>query len=40
MKKHIRLKSVLFEMPHDISQRTGEPIGKCTSFGKEYGKEK
>ncbi len=35
-----KLKPVLFEMPNYTYLRTGETIGKCTSFGKEYRKEK
>ena len=35
-----KLKPVLFEMPNYTYLRTGENIGKCTSFGKEYRKEK
>lgn len=31
-----RLKPVLFEMPNYTYLRTGETIGKCTSFGKSY----
>lgn len=34
-----KLKPVLFEMPNYTYLRTGETIGKCTSFGKDYGKE-
>lgn len=35
-----KLKPVLFEMPNYTYLRTGDTIGKCTSFGKKYGKEK
>ncbi len=35
-----KLKPVLFEMPNYTYLRTGETIGKCTSFGKTYRKEK
>ena len=35
-----KLKPVLFEMPNYTYLRTGETIGKCTSFGKAYRKEK
>lgn len=31
-----KLKPVLFEMPNYTYLRTGETIGKCTSFGKHY----
>ena len=31
-----KLKPVLFEMPNYTYLRTGETIGKCTSFGKAY----
>ena len=34
-----KLKPVLFEMPNYTYLRTGETIGKCTSFGKTYRKE-
>ena len=34
-----KLKPVLFEMPNYTYLRTGETIGKCTSFGKEYKKD-
>ena len=34
-----KLKPVLFEMPNYTYLRTGETIGKCTSFGKAYRKE-
>lgn len=34
-----RLKPVLFEMPNYTYLRTGETIGKCMSFGKEFGKK-
>ena len=34
-----KLKPVLFEMPNYTYLRTGETIGKCMSFGKEYKKE-
>ncbi len=34
-----KLKPVLFEMPTYSYLRTGEMIGKCTQFGKEYEKE-
>ena len=33
------VKPVLFEMPNYTYLRTGETIGKCTSFGKAYRKE-
>ena len=34
-----KLKPVLFEMPNYTYLRTGETIGKCTSFGEAYRKE-
>ena len=34
-----KLKPVLFEMPNYTYLRTGDTIGKCTSFGKEYKKD-
>ena len=34
-----KLKPVLFEMPNYTYLRTGETIGKCTSFGKAYNKK-
>ena len=34
-----KLNPVLFEMPNYTYLRTGETIGKCTSFGKAYRKE-
>lgn len=34
-----KLKPVLFEMPNYTYLCTGETIGKCTSFGKEYRTE-
>ena len=34
-----KLKPVLFEMPNYTYLRTGETIGKCTSFGKTYDKK-
>ena len=34
-----KLKPVLFEMPNYTHLRTGETIGKCTSFGKTYNKK-
>lgn len=40
MKKHIKLKPVLFEMPNYAYLRTGETLGECTSYGEEYMKEK
>ncbi len=34
-----KLKPVLFEMPGYTYLRTGQTIGRCTSFGKNYKKE-
>lgn len=34
-----KLKPVLFEMPNYTYLRTGETIGKCTTFGKNHEKE-
>ena len=34
-----KLKLILFEMPNYTYLRTGETIGKCTSFGKTYNKK-
>ena len=34
-----KLKPILFEMPNYTYLRTGETIGKCTSFGKTYNKK-
>ena len=35
-----KLKPVLFEMPTYSYLRTGEMIGKCTTFGKKFREEK